>query len=51
MTIMEADTFMGPYRMVHKMYKPLHMDSGDFALHVDKNTKKAYIFLKGHILN
>lgn len=44
MTIMEADTFMGPYRMVHRMYKPLHMDSGDFALHVDKETKKAYIF-------
>lgn len=46
MTIMEADTFMGPYRTVHKMYKPLHMDSGDFALHVDKNTKKAYIFFE-----
>lgn len=44
MTIMEADTFMGPYRTVHKMYKPLYMDSGDFALHVDKETKKAYIF-------
>lgn len=44
MTVMEADTFMGPYRMVHRMYKPLHMDSGDFALHVDKETKKAYIF-------
>lgn len=38
MTIMEADTFMGPYRMVHKMYKPLYMDSGDLALHVDKET-------------
>lgn len=46
MTIMEADTFMGPYRTVHKMYKPLHMDSGDFALYVDKNTKKAYIFFE-----
>lgn len=46
MTVMEADTFMGPYRMVHKMYKPLQMDSGDFALHVDKKTKKAYIFFE-----
>lgn len=44
MTVMEADMFMGPYRTVHKMYKPLHMDSGDFALHVDRETKKAYIF-------
>lgn len=44
MTVMEADTFMGPYRIVHKMYKPLRMDSGDFALHVDTETKKAYIF-------
>ncbi|SCP94857.1 family 43 glycosylhydrolase [Anaerobium acetethylicum] len=46
MTIMQADSFMGPYEFVHKIYKPLKMDAGDFALHVDKETKKAYIFFE-----
>lgn len=44
MSVMQADHFMGPYEFVHKMYKPLAMDSGDFALHVDTQTKKAYFF-------
>lgn len=42
MTIMQADDFMGPYEMVHEMYKPFGMDSGDFALHVDPETKTGY---------
>lgn len=46
MTVMQADSFLGPYEMVHKIYKPLQMDSGDFALHVDAETEKAYIFFE-----
>lgn len=46
MSVMQADDFMGPYEFVHKIYKPLEMDTGDFALHVDGETKKAYIFFE-----
>ncbi len=46
MIVMEADRFEGPYRYVHRMYNPLDMYSGDFALHVDTDTKKAYIFFE-----
>lgn len=46
MCVMQADNFMGPYKFVHKMYKPLKMNSGDFALHVDEITKKAYLIFE-----
>ena len=46
MTILTADQLEGPYTIVKDIYKPLNMDSGDFALHVDKDTKKAYIFFE-----
>ncbi|MGN0999874.1 MAG: family 43 glycosylhydrolase, partial [Faecousia sp.] len=46
MSVMEADRFEGPYRFVRKIYKPLNMDSGDFCLHVDAVTKKAYIWFE-----
>lgn len=46
MTVMQADDFLGPYEFVHKIYKPLEMDAGDFALHVDEETNKAYIFFE-----
>lgn len=46
MTVMQADSFMGPYEFVHKIYKPLEMDTGDFALHVDEDTGKAYIWFE-----
>lgn len=46
MSVLEADEFMGPYKFVHKIYKPLGMDTGDFALHVDQGTKEAYIFFE-----
>ena len=45
-SIMTADQFEGPYTFVHKMYKPFKMDSGDFCLHVDEATKKAYIWFE-----
>lgn len=46
MVVMEADSFAGPYTFVHKIYKPLGMDTGDFCLHVDQKTKKAYIWFE-----
>ena len=45
-SILTADKFEGPYTFVHRMYKPLQMDSGDFCLHVDEETKKAYIWFE-----
>jgi len=44
--ILTADQFEGPYTFVHKTYHPLKMDSGDFCLHIDEKTKKAYIWFE-----
>ena len=46
MTVLTADCFEGPYTYANRIYKPLKMDSGDFALHVDSETKKAYIWFE-----
>ena len=46
MTVLTADRFDGPYTYANRIYKPLKMDSGDFALHVDSDTKKAYIWFE-----
>ena len=46
MSILTADKFEGPYTFANKIYKPLDMDTGDFALHVDSETKTAYIFFE-----
>lgn len=46
MTVLTADRLEGPYTIVRDIYKPLNMDSGDFTLHVDQDTKKAYIFFE-----
>ncbi|MFF2485090.1 family 43 glycosylhydrolase [Microbacterium sp. NPDC058062] len=43
MAIMQADDFLGPYEFVTRIYKPLDMDAGDFALATDPSTGKAYI--------
>lgn len=49
MSVLEADEFMGPYRFVKKIYKPLSMDTGDFTLTVDEDTGKGYfIFGRPH---
>lgn len=45
-SILQADSFAGPYEFVNKIYKPLEMDTGDFALHYDTETGKAYIFFE-----
>lgn len=46
MCIMQADEFEGPYEFVNPLYHPLQMDSGDFTLHFDKSTQKAYIIFE-----
>ena len=46
MTVLTADRLEGPYTMVREVYHPLDMDSGDFALAVDEETGKAYIFFE-----
>lgn len=49
MSVLQADAFTGPYEFVHKVYKPLDMDTGDFALTVDETNDKAYfIFDRPH---
>lgn len=42
MSVMQADSFLGPYEFVHKIYKPNEMDTGDFTLVKDQKTGKAY---------
>lgn len=49
MSVLQADEFFGPYEFVHKIYKPLQMDTGDFDLHIDEETGKGYfIFDRPH---
>lgn len=49
MSVLQADDFFGPYEFVHKIYKPLKMDTGDFALVFDETSGKAYfIFDRPH---
>ena len=43
MCVMESDHLEGPYTYVNRIYKPLQMDTGDFTLHRDSVTGKAYI--------
>ena len=46
MTVLTADRFEGPYTTVRKIYNPLDMYTGDFALHADAETGKAYIWFE-----
>ncbi|MBD5101454.1 MAG: family 43 glycosylhydrolase [Subdoligranulum sp.] len=45
MSVLAADRFEGPYTFVHKIYKPLDMDTGDFCLHADADGR-AYIWFE-----
>ena len=45
-TIMMADNLEGPYSFVRKFYNPMGMYTGDFALTVDRETGKAYVFFE-----
>ncbi|WP_353123630.1 family 43 glycosylhydrolase [Dysgonomonas capnocytophagoides] len=44
MTILEADKFMGPYKIVRQGYKPNGFESGDFDLYVDEESGKGYLW-------
>lgn len=43
--ILEADAFMGPYRVVKEGYRPFGMKVGDFDLVKDKESGKCYLFM------
>lgn len=43
MCVMESDRLEGPWHYVHRVYKPLQMDTGDFCLYYDRSAGKAYI--------
>ena len=48
-SVVQVDDFMGLYEFVHEIYKLLDMDTGDFALVIDNQTKKVYfIFDRPH---
>lgn len=46
MSVLTAEQFEGPYQFVRKIYKPLDMDTGDFCLHADPDTGKAYFWFE-----
>lgn len=48
MCVLQAEKLEGPYTIVHKMYKPLKMDAGDFTLHKEKNGKAYFFFERPH---
>jgi hypothetical protein len=45
-TILTADKFEGPYRIVRTGYKPDGYEVGDFDLYVDEKTDKAYVWFE-----
>lgn len=45
-TVMQADDFLGPYKIVKSGYRPFRFSSGDFDLDIDEATGKAYIFFE-----
>lgn len=47
MTVLQADSFLGPYEIVRDVYKPLGMDTGDFAL-AESGGKAYFIFDRPH---
>lgn len=46
MTVLEADKFLGPYKIIHKGFRPNGFESGDFDLYVDEKSGKAYIWFE-----
>ena len=45
MSVLTSPHFEGPYTFVHRIIKPLDMDTGDFCLHADEDGK-AYIWFE-----
>jgi hypothetical protein len=46
MTVLSADRFEGPYKIVKTGYQPFNMNTGDFDLGVDQETDRAYFFFE-----
>lgn len=46
--VLTADKLIGPYSVVHENYRPFDLKVGDFDIHVDKETGKAYLFEAGN---
>lgn len=48
-TVLVADSFLGPYRVVHRDFRPLGMNAGDFDLVVHPTDGKGYyVFERVH---
>lgn len=48
MSVLQSDSFFGPYEFVRKIYKPNKMDSGDFTLIKDENGVGYIIYERPH---
>src|SRR4051812_12633757 len=46
MTVLQADNFFGPYKIIRKGFRPDGFESGDFDLYVDENTGKRCIWFE-----
>jgi len=46
MTVLQADSFLGPYKIIQKGFRPNGFESGDFDLYVDDKTGKGYIWFE-----
>jgi hypothetical protein len=46
MTVLQADSFLGPYKIVQKAFRPNGFETGDFDLYVDDKTGKGYIWFE-----
>jgi hypothetical protein len=46
MTVLQADDFLGPYKIVNKGFRPVGFESGDFDLYVDEKKGKGYIWFE-----
>ncbi|MDB5279622.1 MAG: glycoside hydrolase [Ferruginibacter sp.] len=46
MTVLQADNFVGPYKIIRKGFRPNGFESGDFDLYVDEKTGQGYIWFE-----
>ncbi len=45
-TVLQADSFMGPYTIVNPGFKPNGYEAGDFDLYADPETGKGYVWFE-----
>lgn len=45
-TVLQADRFMGPYKVVNSGFRPNGYEAGDFDLYVDDKSGKAYVWFE-----